>query len=61
MNIINSTSPSWVRCMKPHPVQKPLMVHGIQLLAQLRKEGVVDTLHFLRSRQFPVRLTHEVF
>eukprot|EP00760_Papus_ankaliazontas_P027861 PhM_4_TR3456/c2_g1_i2/m.73570 len=29
MEVINSTNPHWIRCIKPHPAKKPLMFDGV--------------------------------
>ena len=60
MNLINSTDPHWIRCVKPHPAKKPLMVHGIQTMTQLESSGVLGTVK-IRKAGFPVRPTYPKF
>eukprot|EP00756_Hemistasia_phaeocysticola_P030308 Hpha_TRINITY_DN16281_c4_g1::TRINITY_DN16281_c4_g1_i2::g.14902::m.14902/K10357/MYO5; myosin V len=54
MQLIESTNPHWIRCVKPHPAKKPLMVHGITCMGQLESSGVLGTVK-IRKAGFPVR------
>eukprot|EP01062_Namystynia_karyoxenos_P003958 TRINITY_DN1139_c0_g1_i5.p1 TRINITY_DN1139_c0_g1~~TRINITY_DN1139_c0_g1_i5.p1 ORF type:complete len:1567 (+),score=593.71 TRINITY_DN1139_c0_g1_i5:150-4703(+) len=54
MDLINSTNPHWIRCVKPHPAKKPLMLHGITCMGQLESSGVLGTVK-IRKAGFPVR------
>eukprot|EP01060_Flectonema_neradi_P039446 TRINITY_DN868_c0_g1_i1.p1 TRINITY_DN868_c0_g1~~TRINITY_DN868_c0_g1_i1.p1 ORF type:complete len:1427 (+),score=281.74 TRINITY_DN868_c0_g1_i1:715-4995(+) len=60
MQLINSTNPHWIRCVKPHPNKKPLQVHGVQMMVQLESSGVLGTVK-IRKAGFPVRPTFEKF
>eukprot|EP01060_Flectonema_neradi_P017288 TRINITY_DN2417_c0_g2_i2.p1 TRINITY_DN2417_c0_g2~~TRINITY_DN2417_c0_g2_i2.p1 ORF type:complete len:1291 (+),score=343.10 TRINITY_DN2417_c0_g2_i2:118-3990(+) len=60
MDLINSTSPHWIRCVKPHPDKQPLLVHGIQTMTQLESSGVLGTVK-IRKAGFPVRPTYDKF
>ena len=60
MDLINSTSPHWIRCVKPHPDKQPLIVHGIQTMTQLESSGVLGTVK-IRKAGFPVRPTYDKF
>lgn len=55
MELINSTNPHWIRCVKPHPAKRPLMFDGITTLTQLRSSGVLGTVQ-IRKAGFPVRI-----
>ena len=60
MDLINSTNPHWIRCVKPHPAKKPLHFDGISTFQQLSSAGVLGTVR-IRKAGFPVRLPHEEF
>ncbi|KAJ9473699.1 hypothetical protein DIPPA_17088 [Diplonema papillatum] len=60
MALINSTAPHWIRCVKPHPAKKPLMVDGITTMSQLESSGVLGTVK-IRKAGFPVRPTFQKF
>ncbi|KAJ9451352.1 Myosin-8 [Diplonema papillatum] len=60
MDLINTTNPHWIRCVKPHPAKKPLMVDGITTMAQLESSGVLGTVK-IRKAGFPVRPTFAKF
>jgi myosin heavy subunit len=55
MEVLNSTNPHWIRCIKPHPAKKPLMWHGPNVMSQLSSSGVLGTVK-IRKAGFPVRL-----
>lgn len=55
MDVLNSTNPHWIRCIKPHPSKKPLMWHGPNIMSQLSSSGVLGTVK-IRKAGFPVRL-----
>ena len=60
MDLINSTNPHWIRCVKPHPAKKPLMMHGVSTMSQLGSSGVLGTVK-IRKAGYPVRLLFDVF
>jgi myosin heavy subunit len=60
MDLINSTNPHWIRCIKPHPAKKPRMFHGVQTLTQLRSSGVLGTVQ-IRKAGYPIRLKVDDF
>eukprot|EP01062_Namystynia_karyoxenos_P065765 TRINITY_DN5966_c1_g1_i2.p1 TRINITY_DN5966_c1_g1~~TRINITY_DN5966_c1_g1_i2.p1 ORF type:complete len:1231 (+),score=486.41 TRINITY_DN5966_c1_g1_i2:84-3695(+) len=60
MALINSTNPHWIRCVKPHPAKKPLMVDGITMMKQLESSGVLGTVK-IRKAGFPVRIKYDKF
>jgi myosin heavy subunit len=60
MTIINSTTPSWIRCVKPHPAKKPNMFSNPSTINQLRSSGVLETVR-LRREGYSVRIPLEEF
>eukprot|EP00755_Sulcionema_specki_P004963 Sspe_Gene.31462::Locus_15519_Transcript_1_1_Confidence_1.000_Length_1185::g.31462::m.31462/K10357/MYO5; myosin V len=60
MELINSTNPHWIRCVKPHPAKKPLMINGVTMMSQLESSGVLGTVK-IRKAGFPVRPTFRNF
>ena len=60
MALINSTNPHWIRCVKPHPAKKPLLVDGITMMTQLESSGVLGTVK-IRKAGYPVRPTFPRF
>lgn len=55
MDVLNSTNPHWIRCIKPHPAKKPGMWHGPNVMSQLSSSGVLGTVK-IRKAGFPVRI-----
>ena len=60
MALINSTSPHWIRCIKPHPAKQPLMFDGLSVTNQLSSSGVLGTVK-IRKAGYPVRIPHDQF
>ncbi|KAJ9461887.1 Myosin-12 [Diplonema papillatum] len=60
MELINSTNPHWIRCVKPHPAKKPLMFNGTATMKQLASAGVLGTVK-IRKAGFPVRIPFTEF
>ena len=60
MELINSTNPHWIRCIKPHPKKQPRLFHGVQSMNQLESSGVLGTVK-IRKAGYPVRIPHEKF
>jgi myosin heavy subunit len=60
MEVLNSTNPHWIRCIKPHPAKKPLMWHGVNVMNQLSSSGVLGTVK-IRKAGYPVRLKLDDF
>lgn len=60
MEKINATNPHWIRCVKPHPAKKPLMLDGVQTMKQLESSGVLGTVK-IRKAGYPVRISNEAF
>ena len=55
MDMLNSTNPHWIRCVKPHPAKKPLFWSGVSVMAQLSSSGVLGTVK-IRKAGYPVRI-----
>ncbi|CUG03397.1 myosin heavy chain, putative [Bodo saltans] len=55
MELITSTNPHWIRCIKPHPAKQAKMFDGPTTLTQLRSSGVLGTVQ-IRKAGFPVRI-----
>eukprot|EP00759_Apiculatamorpha_spiralis_P059483 PhF_6_TR999/c0_g1_i1/m.1973 len=60
MDVINSTNPHWIRCIKPHPAKKPLHFNGISTMNQLESSGVLGTVK-IRKAGYPIRPTFDKF
>ncbi|KAH9584277.1 Myosin head [Trypanosoma melophagium] len=60
MDLIGSTNPHWIRCIKPHPVKKPRMFHGRETMNQLESSVVLGTVK-IRKAGYPVRLPRDIF
>ncbi|KEG12942.1 putative myosin heavy chain [Trypanosoma grayi] len=60
IDLINSTNPHWIRCIKPHPMKKPRMFHGRQTMNQLESSGVLGTVK-IRKAGYPVRIPRDAF
>ena len=60
MELINSTNPHWIRCIKPHPAKKPLMFDGVTVMSQLSSAGVLGTVK-IRKAGYAVRIVVDQF
>ena len=60
MEVITSTSPHWIRCVKPHPAKKPKLFDGISTMNQLESSGVLGTVK-IRKAGYPIRNTFDKF
>lgn len=60
MELLNSTNPHWIRCIKPHPAKRPGMWHGVNVMNQLSSSGVLGTVK-IRKAGYPVRIKHKDF
>ena len=60
MALINATSPHWIRCIKPHALQRPQTFKGPFVLQQLTSAGVLGTVR-VRKAGYPIRLPLERF
>ena len=60
MTKIYSTTPHYIRCLKPNDANEPDNFHRIRTTEQLRYGGVLEAVRVARSG-FPVRLSHADF
>ena len=60
LDLINSTNPHWIRCVKPHPNKRPLSFHGVSVMSQLSSSGVLGTVK-IRKAGYPVRILFSAF
>ncbi|KAI8006871.1 Myosin-1 [Camellia lanceoleosa] len=60
MQCLESTTPHFIRCIKPNNVQSPGMYEQELVLQQLRCYGVLEVVRISRSG-FPTRMTHQKF
>ena len=60
MDVLNSTNPHWIRCIKPHPAKKPLHWSGPSVMNQLSSSGVLGTVK-IRKAGYPVRIKQADF
>lgn len=60
LETIESTTPHYVRCLKPNDGNLPNTFHRIRLVEQLRYGGVLEAVKVARAG-FPVRFTHTDF
>ncbi|GMP92319.1 hypothetical protein CsSME_00042593 [Camellia sinensis var. sinensis] len=60
MQRLESTTPHFIRCIKPNNVQSPGMYEQELVLQQLRCCGVLEVVRISRSG-FPTRMTHQKF
>jgi myosin heavy subunit len=60
MDVLYSTNPHWIRCVKPHPSKRPRQFHGVEVMSQLKSAGVLETIR-IRQMSFLVRFTFADF
>lgn len=60
LDLINSTSPHWIRTIKPHPAKKPGLFSNAEVVKQLSSSGVLETIR-IRREGYSVRIPHEAF
>ncbi|KAI3498060.1 hypothetical protein L1887_33781 [Cichorium endivia] len=60
MQRLESTTPHFIRCIKPNNSQSPGIYHQGLVLQQLRCCGVLEVVRISRSG-FPTRMTHQKF
>ncbi|KAI7986718.1 Myosin-1 [Camellia lanceoleosa] len=60
MQRLESTTPHFIRCIKPNNVHSPRMYEQELVLQQLRCCGVLEVVRISRSG-FPTRMTHQKF
>ncbi|KAL3047616.1 hypothetical protein OYC64_021747 [Pagothenia borchgrevinki] len=60
METLNSTTPHYVRCIKPNDLKEPFMFDPRRTVQQLRACGVLETIR-ISAAGFPSRWTYEEF
>jgi len=60
MDSIKTTSPHYIRCIKPNMEKKPLIFDKIMVLNQLRSGGVLECIRITKAG-YPTRKTYETF
>ncbi|XP_054644511.1 unconventional myosin-Vb isoform X3 [Dunckerocampus dactyliophorus] len=60
MDTLNSTTPHYVRCIKPNDLKRPFMFDPKRTVQQLRACGVLETIR-ISAAGFPSRWTYEEF
>ncbi|KAK5577072.1 hypothetical protein RB653_002009 [Dictyostelium firmibasis] len=60
INILSSTQPHYVRCIKPNTTKEPAVYDHELIQAQLRYAGMMETIR-IRKLGFPIRHTHKEF
>ena len=55
VKMLNSTTPHFIRCLKPNPMQKPSIFQSPMVLNQLRQLGFLSVCQ-IRQNGYPVRL-----
>ncbi|KAM7410167.1 hypothetical protein PAMA_001558 [Pampus argenteus] len=60
MDALNSTTPHYVRCIKPNDLKEPFMFDPKRTVQQLRACGVLETIR-ISAAGYPSRWTYEEF
>uniref|UniRef100_A0AAQ5YNX9 Methyl-CpG binding domain protein 3b n=1 Tax=Amphiprion ocellaris TaxID=80972 RepID=A0AAQ5YNX9_AMPOC len=60
MDTLNSTTPHYVRCIKPNDLKEPFMFDPKRTVQQLRACGVLETIR-ISAAGYPTRWTYEEF
>uniref|UniRef100_A0A7N8YGS1 Methyl-CpG binding domain protein 3b n=1 Tax=Mastacembelus armatus TaxID=205130 RepID=A0A7N8YGS1_9TELE len=60
MDTLNSTTPHYVRCIKPNDLKQPFMFDPRRTVQQLRACGVLETIR-ISAAGYPSRWTYEEF
>jgi myosin heavy subunit len=60
LSVIKSTTPHYVRCIKPNARSVPKEFHRTDVVSQLRCGGVLEAVRVARLG-YPVRLPHTLF
>ena len=60
MKMLETTSPCYIRCVKPNHAKRPDMYVAPLCIEQLRNAGVFEAVA-IRKGGFPFRKTHEEF
>ena len=57
---LKTTTPQFIRCIKPNEQQKPTLLEPVLTLNQLRYSGLFEAIR-IRQSGYPLRMTHEQF
>jgi myosin heavy subunit len=60
LDCLNDTNPSYIRCVKPNAVKKPLIFDSVDIMRQLKCAGILEAIR-IRKNGYPVRRTHQDF
>ncbi|CAI0385716.1 unnamed protein product [Linum tenue] len=60
MEILNSTDPHFIRCVKPNHVLKPSIFENLYVMQQLRSGGVLEAIR-IKCAGYPAHKTFEEF
>eukprot|EP01117_Protostelium_nocturnum_P017407 TRINITY_DN7085_c1_g5_i3.p1 TRINITY_DN7085_c1_g5~~TRINITY_DN7085_c1_g5_i3.p1 ORF type:complete len:1433 (-),score=309.06 TRINITY_DN7085_c1_g5_i3:27-4325(-) len=60
MDNIKTTSPHYIRCIKPNTQKKPLVFDKLLVLGQLRSGGILECIRITKAG-YPTRKTYESF
>uniref|UniRef100_A0A3B3DML6 Myosin VAb n=2 Tax=Oryzias melastigma TaxID=30732 RepID=A0A3B3DML6_ORYME len=60
METLNSTTPHYVRCIKPNDLKAPFMLDPVRAVQQLRACGVLETIR-ISAAGFPSRWSYQEF
>ncbi|XP_040605313.1 unconventional myosin-XIX isoform X2 [Mesocricetus auratus] len=60
LQVLHSTTPHYIRCIKPNSQSKPQTFLQKEVLSQLEACGLVETIH-ISAAGFPIRVSHQNF
>ncbi|XP_059937886.1 unconventional myosin-XIX isoform X2 [Mesoplodon densirostris] len=60
LQVLHSTTPHYIRCIKPNSQGRAQMFYQEEVLSQLEACGLVETIH-ISAAGFPIRVSHRNF
>ncbi|KAL6059075.1 hypothetical protein STEG23_024068, partial [Scotinomys teguina] len=60
LQVLHSTTPHYIRCIKPNSQSQPQTFLQEEVLSQLEACGLVETIH-ISAAGFPIRVSHQNF
>ncbi|XP_059853213.1 unconventional myosin-XIX isoform X1 [Delphinus delphis] len=60
LQVLHSTTPHYIRCIKPNSQGQAQVFHQEEVLSQLEACGLVETIH-ISAAGFPIRVSHRNF
>ncbi|XP_073902413.1 unconventional myosin-XIX isoform X3 [Castor canadensis] len=60
LQVLHSTTPHYIRCIKPNSQSQPQTFIQEEVLSQLEACGLVETIH-ISAAGFPIRVSHQNF